>query len=469
MTPSLTSLGGAGTVTGSKHLLELGGLKILVDCGLFQGPSQLRARNWQSLSATDPTINAESIDTVVLTHAHIDHSGYLPRLMKDGFSGRVIATRATRDLLRLLLTDSGHLQEEGARYHNRKRSSRHKTALPLYTAKEGGKAAKRVEGLPYDDPIPLSDQLSVRFRRAGHILGSATLTFEHRKNRTRKRIVFSGDLGRSGAPILPNPSPIGPADIIVVESTYGNREHDKTPIADQLEPIVLSAVEKGGAILVPAFAIGRTQELMYHLSHLELAGRIPTLPAYVDSPMAIEATEIYCAHPEDFEGDMRGMVMNRNCPLHCRDFRLSRSVHQSKAIGEIDGPLLIISASGMLSGGRVLHHLRQRMPDKRNTLLMVGYQAHGTRGRQLLEGAKELRIFGQRTPVRADVEIVHGLSAHADASGLLHWLESAENGPEQVFVVHGEPDASATLAETVRRELQCRATVPEPGERYELT
>lgn len=448
-------LGAVGTVTGSKFLVETGGRRLLVDCGLYQGLKELRLRNWDRLPV-DPA----SIDWAVLTHAHIDHTGYLPRLLKDGFKGRVYATRATADLLKVLLPDSGHLQEEEAAYHNKRGTSKHKPALPLYTAEEGLEAAERVVGVGYREPVELGSDIRVTFKRAGHILGSAIVTVEVSEGSSRRRLVFSGDLGRYGAPILPDPMPIEEADYIVVESTYGDRRHDPEPIPAQLERVVGEAVKRDGALIVPAFALGRTQELMYHLSGLEKAGRIPRLPAYVDSPMAIEATEIYCAHPEDFEGDMRTMTMTRNCPLHCGDFRLARSPAESRAINEVKGPVLIISASGMVTGGRVLHHLRQRLPDPRTTVLLVGYQAIGTRGRRLQEGAKFVRIFGEDVPVRAHVETVHGLSAHADADGLLRWLGTAARRPTRAFVVHGDSGPAEALAGRIRGELGWEVVVP---------
>jgi metallo-beta-lactamase family protein len=285
---------------------------------------------------------------------------------------------------------------------------------------------------------------------------------------SRRRLVFSGDLGRYGAPILPDPAPLGDADYVIVESTYGNRRHDPEPIPAQLERVIKEAVTRGGAIIIPAFAVGRTQELMYHLSHLEKAGRIPRLPTYVDSPMAIDATEIYCAHPEDFDGDMRDMVMTRNCPLHCGDFRLTRSPDESRAINELKGPVLIVSASGMATGGRVLHHFKLRLPDPRTTVLLAGYQAIGTRGRSLQDRAKTVRIFGEDVPVGAHLETIHGLSAHADADGLMRWLRTAARPPKQLFVVHGDPEPARALAERIAKELRWKASVPQYRDRVML-
>jgi metallo-beta-lactamase family protein len=392
--------------------------------------------------------------------AHIDHSGYLPRLCRDGFRGAVHATRATADLLRILLPDSGHLQEEDAAYHNRRRTSRHVPALPLYTAEDGMRAAARVSGIGYRERLPLADSVSLAFAQAGHILGSATIAVDVTTVHGGRRIVFSGDVGRYDSPILPDPAPIGDADYIVVESTYGDRRHDPTPVLDQLERVMKAALARGGAIVVPAFAVGRTQELMYHLTLLWRAGRLPRLPSYVDSPMAIDATEIYRAHPEDFDEDMRALLVAGLSPLKWGDFQMTRAQAESKALNAIPDPVLIISASGMVTGGRVLHHLRRRLPDPRSTVLLVGYQAVGTRGRALEEGASTVRIFGEDVPVRAHIETVPRLSAHADADGLLRWLRTASRPPRRLFVVHGEPEPAAALAGRVTRELGWNVSVP---------
>ncbi len=453
-------LGAAGTVTGSKYLIETGGRRLLVDCGLYQGLKELRQRNWERLP-----VDPGSIDWVVLTHAHLDHTGYLPRLIKEGFHGEIFSTRATADLLKILLPDSGHLQEEEAAYHNQRGTSQHVPALPLYTAEDAVAAAERVTGVAYGAPVSLTPGLTVSFRRAGHILGSASVTVALGEGAGRRRIVFSGDIGRYGAPILPDPAPLDEADSVLVESTYGDRLHDSEPVAEQLERVLRAAVARGGGIVVPAFAIGRTQELMYHLVGLEESGHLPRLPTYVDSPMAIHATEIYAAHPEDLEGDALDLIMYR---LRSKDVRLARTPDESRAINGIKGPVVIVTANGMATGGRVLHHLKQRLPDPRTTVLLVGYQAVGTRGQQLQSGAPSVRIFGEDVPVRAHVETIHGLSAHADAAGLIRWLRTAPRPPARVFVVHGDPGPAGAFAARVKSELGWAATVPAYRDRVPL-
>jgi metallo-beta-lactamase family protein len=443
--------------------VEHGGHRLLVDCGLYQGLKELRLRNWERLPV-DPA----RIDAVALTHAHIDHTGYLPRLVKDGFEGQVAATRGTADLARIMLPDSGHLQEEEAAYHNARGTSKHTPALPLYTAEEGARAAERVRGLAYGKPVPLVSGCRATFRRAGHILGSASVLLDLDGDQGPRRLVFSGDVGRYAAPILLDPEPVGEADYVVVESTYGDRRHDHTPVPEQIERVVRQAHDRGGALVVPAFAVGRTQELIYHLRALEDAGRIPKLPTYVDSPMAIEATGLYCEHPEDLDPDTAKPVLSGACPLRTDRFQLTRSVEESRAINDVRGPAIIIAASGMATGGRILHHLRRRLPDPKTTVLLVGYQAVETRGRLLQDGARTLRMFGEEVPVRARVETIHGLSAHADADGLMRWLRTTTGQPRRVFVVHGDPGPADALAARIRAELGWDAVVPDYRERVAL-
>jgi metallo-beta-lactamase family protein len=459
----LEFLGAAGSVTGSKHIFATKNSRVMVDCGLFQGVKELRRRNWEPLP-----VQAGSIQAVLLTHAHIDHTGYLPRLLRSGFRGSVFAPRATVELAGILLPDSGHLHEEEAAYHNRKGTSKHKPAMPLYTEEDGRRAAESVKAVTYARELPLPGGMTATFRRAGHILGSAHITLAYEENGDRRRILFSGDLGRYNSPLLPDAKPIGEVDYILVESTYGDRVRDFEPIPDQLERVVLDVVERGGALVIPAFAVGRTQELLLQLARLERDGRIPPLPTVIDSPMAIDVTEIYCEHQEDFDGDLRRSLKSGDCPLYTQDLTFTRTREESKAINKMKGSLVVISASGMATGGRILHHLRRRLPDPDSTVLLVGYQAHGTRGRRIQNGEETVRIFGDDVPVRARVETLHGLSAHADSNGLLRWLGTATREPRRVFVVHGEPEPSHGLAARIRDELGWVVDVPEYLDRVEL-
>jgi metallo-beta-lactamase family protein len=456
-------LGASKTVTGAKFLVESAERRLLIDCGLYQGLKALRLRNWDQFPV-DPA----RVDAVALTHAHIDHTGYLPRLIKDGFGGAVTATRGTADLARIMLPDSGHIQEEEAAYHNARGTSKHTPALPLYTAEEGVRAAAAVRGVDYDTPLALLPGLQGTFRRAGHILGSASIRLDLDSDAGPRRVVFSGDIGRYAAPILLDPEPIEQADYIFVESTYGDRLHDPTPVPEQLERVIRTVADRGGPLVVPAFAVGRTQELLYHLRALEEAGRIPRLPTYVDSPMAIEATGLYCTHPEDLDPDTAQPVLSGTCPLHTTRFTLTRTVEESRRINDVHGPAIILAASGMATGGRILHHLRRRLPDPRTTVLLVGFQAPGTRGQLIQDGARTVRIFGEDVPIRARVAAIHGLSAHSDANGLLRWLRTAAGRPRHVYVIHGEAGPAETLASRIRGELGWDASVPDYRERIAL-
>jgi metallo-beta-lactamase family protein len=463
MSVAVEFLGAAGTVTGSKHLLDLDGRRVLLDCGLYQGLKELRLRNWEPLP-----VPAASIDTVVLSHAHIDHSGYLPRLVAAGFRGDVLATAATRDVAGILLPDSGRLHEEEAGYHNERRTSKHTPALPLYTERQAIEAARRVRGVAFGALVAVGGGATVSFARAGHILGAATVAMEIGEGTARRRLVYSGDLGRYGAPILHDPAPVGEADYVLIESTYGDRRHGDVDVAERLAGAIRDGVRRGGAIVVPSFAVGRTQDLMYHLARLEDAGRIPRLPTFVDSPMAIDATGVYRRHAEEFDDDMRQMIGERGSPLQWTDVRAARTPAESRAINEVTGPAIIIAGSGMATGGRVLHHLRRRVADPRTTVLLVGYQAEGTRGRALQERAGSLRIFGDDVPVRAHVEVIDRLSAHADADDLVRWLRTASRPPRHVFVVHGEPGPARALAERIEWELAWPVSVPAYRDRVVL-
>ncbi|MBV6491032.1 MAG: Ribonuclease [Fimbriimonadaceae bacterium] len=454
MKSSIRFVGGVGTVTGSRHQVTVGSRRVLLDCGMFQGPEEVRQRNWR-LPGADPG----DVDAVLLSHAHLDHSGLLPVLVRQGFSGPIHCTAATADLAAIVLRDAGHLQEEDAARANRHGYSRHQPALPLYTLEEAEAVLPLFRPHPYGEPFEVVPGMSALFRRAGHILGSATIDLDLG---TTGRLVFSGDLGRWDRPILKDPEPVPEADVLLVESTYGDRLHSADSAA-VLADLVSRAVDRGGAIIVPAFAIGRTQELLWTLRQLEDAGRVPKLPVYLDSPMASAVTDIYCRHPEDHDLDMELLMDEQRCPLCSHYYITTRLPVESKAINDVKGACLIIAGSGMVNGGRVLHHLKERLSDERTTVLLSGYQAVGTRGRLLQDGAEALRIHGQDVRVRARIETITGLSAHADQSEILRWLRGFRRAPRQTWIVHGEPAAAATLARVISRDLGWRVDVANEG------
>jgi metallo-beta-lactamase family protein len=426
--PTLTFLGAAQTVTGSRHLLTTNsGKKVLIDAGLFQGRKELRQRNWAPWTAG-------RLDAVVLTHAHIDHTGILPRLCAQGVVGRVLCTQGTRELSALLLPDSGHLQEEDARRANQRGYSKHDPALPLYTAADGQAAVQRMEAFPFDVPVKVVDGVEVTFRRAGHILGSAFLDLRA----DGKRLLFSGDLGRYGTPLLADPEPPTPADALLLECTYGDRTHPEEPAADQLASAIDDAMKRGGPLLIPAFAVGRTQELLFLWRRLEHEGRIPKIALFVDSPMATDATPLYLKHPEDQSEGVRALLEQHVRPLNPSRLTFVRGGAESARLLDRTGFFAVIAASGMATGGRILGHLERHLPSPQATVLLVGYQAEETRGRRLLEGAKELKLHGQLVPVRAKVLQMSGFSAHADWKEEERWLSGAPP-PGRVFLVHGEP------------------------------
>ena len=450
---TLTSLGGAGTVTGSKHLLTYGAKRILIDCGLFQGLKNLRELNWTPLP-----VEPSTIDAVILTHAHLDHSGYLPKLVRDGFRGRIFSTDATRDVADLILKDSGYIQEKDAEYANRKGFSKHKPALPLYGLRDAERALERFSPVPFGKPVQLPCGATLMFRHAGHILGAATADIEW----AGKRIVFSGDLGRYGDPMMLDPEPVAEADCIVVESTYGNRVHEPGDTTELLGAIIERTVQRGGTVLIPAFAVGRAQSLLYHLWKLKTAGRLSKIPIYLDSPMAIDATDLLHAHLNDHR------LPSEVCSAICGIAAYTRDVEGSKAITASPYPKVVISASGMATGGRVLHHLKAFAPEQRNTILFSGFQAAGTRGRTMLQGAREIKIHGQWISVRAEVDDLSMLSAHADANELMLWLSGFRHPPTRVFIVHGEPDASEALRVRIDKDLRWSATVPRQDQVFDL-
>jgi metallo-beta-lactamase family protein len=456
---TITFLGAAETVTGSKYLVEAGGKRLLVDCGLFEGSKPLKQRNWERLPV-DPA----TIDFVVLTHAHIDHTGYLPRLVRNGFRGPIYANAATHELCNLLLPDSAHLQEEDARYAAKHQYSSHKPPLPLYTVAESQAALAKFTNISASDSFSLSPEFSVRPHGAGHILGATWLELTITENGKQTLVIFSGDLGRYDQPILKDPEPPTRADYLLCESTYGDRDHPETSVADELAEIVNSTVKRGGAIVIPAFAVDRTQLLMYHLRELEEQSRIPRLPVYVDSPMAINITGLYERHRHDPSLKPQASLD----PLNIHEVHLTCTVEESKKINDVVSPCIIISASGMITGGRVLHHLARRLPDSRSTVLIVGYQAEGTGGRALLDGAKYLRIHGEEVPVRARIAELQQLSAHAGKSELLRWLSGFQAPPIQTFLVHGEPPALESLRGAIADRFKWQVTIPQYLQSFEL-
>lgn len=462
---TLQFLGATGTVTGSKFLIDAAGSRALVDCGLFQGPKELRLRNWESLP-----VSPASITWVLLTHAHIDHSGYLPRLVRDGFTGPVYATTATADLLKLLLPDSARLQEEDAEYANRKGFSRHSPALPLYTEQDANAGLRLIQRVSYEQDVRLNKFIAARFVPAGHILGSSFIEVNITEaGRAPVKVVFSGDLGRYDEPILNDPAPETEADYLLVESTYGDRLHDHINPKDRLAEIINTTVARGGKIIIPAFAVGRTQLLVYYLRELEDEARIPVLPVAVDSPMGVEATRLYRKHREDHDLDMQRVENLQRNPLATRSFSLVQGRNGSKALKDQKGSAIIISASGMATGGRVLHHLAQWLPDPASTVVFVGYQPAGTRGRRLQDGEKLIKIHGQMVPVRAQIESVSSLSAHADSGEVMRWLGGFKRPPRKTFVVHGEAGSASALRDRIVKELGWDAVIPNYKGIVELT
>ncbi len=451
----ITFLGAAGTVTGSKYLLECEGKRLLVDCGLFEGSKPLRLRNWDKLPV-DPA----SIDWVLLTHAHIDHTGYLPRLVKGGFHGPIYANAATDELCKLLLPDSAHLQEEDARYAARKGFSKHKPPLPLYTVEQSQAALQRFQTIPRADKFTISPQFSVRPHDAGHILGSTWLEMTITEGGRSFVVVFSGDVGRYNQPILNDPESPQHADYLLCESTYGDRDHPSGDILQELADVVNRVVKRGGAIVIPAFAVGRSQLLLYLLRQLEEQQRIPRLPIYVDSPMAISVTGLYQQFHEDHDMEFTRIEKAGGDPLNARQVHMTRTVDESKKINQVVSPCIIISASGMATGGRILHHLARRLPDSRSAVLLVGFQADGTRGRAMQDGAKYIRIHGEDVPVKAEIVTLSQLSAHAGRSELLRWLSGFTAPPRQTFLVHGEPVALQSFQGAVHAKFGWPVTIP---------
>ncbi len=450
----LRFFGAVGTVTGSRFLLQIRKRQYLIDCGLFQGYKQLRLRNWAKLPFSPRQVKA-----VVLTHAHLDHSGFLPVLCREGFGGPIYATPSTRDLCRYLLPDSGFIQEKDAAMANRYGHTRHHPAKPLYTRADAEACLKQFDSLRFHKGKKLDSRTTLTFRRAGHIPGAAMAEFQI----DGQRVVFSGDLGHDGSATVPPPEQIKQADYLVLESTYGNRRRDRADPEDALVEVIKKIVARGGSVIVPAFAVGRTQLLLHHLRRLIDARRIPRVPVFLDSPLAINATEVFANHPDDHRLSVAEAEAACSLPRYVHD------PEESKQLDADPVPKIIIAGSGMATGGRVLHHLKSYATDPRHCILFSGYQAAGTRGAAMIAGAETIKIHGEHWPVRAEVCNLDMLSAHADADEIIAWLSGFERPPRQIFIVHGEPDASDALRQRIEEELNYPCLVPEPQEPYLLT
>jgi len=451
---TLRFLGGAGTVTGSRFLLTAAGKRILIDCGLFQGLKELRLRNWDTFP-----LDPKSLDAIILTHAHLDHSGYIPLLCRDGFRGPIYATHGTIDLCRIVLPDSGHLQEEEASYANKAGYSKHSPARPLYTEDDAWASMERFEAAKFDELIDITHGIRVTFHPAGHILGAATVGIELNGS-PRTRIVCSGDLGRPNHPIFRAPAPIDDADVVLVESTYGDRAHDDAASIANFENAIAHTIEGGGVAVIPSFAVDRTEVVLFHLCRIIRESRIPAIPIYVDSPMALAALRLYKTAIANGTAEVRPEMIGQQELLDPGNLTEVRTPNESKALNASGGPMVIVSASGMATGGRVLHHLAHRLTDSRNTVILVGYQAAGTRGRSLLDGADSVKMLGRYVPVRAKIVNVPAFSVHADRGELIAWLRGAKRRPQVAYVVHGDPPASAALREAISHQLGWNAVMP---------
>jgi metallo-beta-lactamase family protein len=465
--PRLSFLGAAQNVTGSRYLLEVGASRILVDCGLYQ-ERDLLARNW------DPfPVPPASIDTLLLTHAHVDHCGYLPRLVHDGFRGRILSTPVTAELAAIVLADSAKLQVEDAAYKKKRHAREKRTGphpeVPLYTPDDVTATLPLFEPVAYGATVAIGDGVTAQFREGGHILGSASVLVAIGAGDARRTVLFSGDVGRWDKPLLNDPAPAADADWILVESTYGDRLHEQTgQIQEHLAAVISETRRRGGNIVVPSFALERTQEVLWYLNELIGLKRIPRLLVFVDSPMAVRVTDVFEKHPEVLDAQMRGLVARRASPFHFAGLKLVRTVEQSKAINSISGTVMIIAGAGMCNGGRVKHHLDANLSRPESTVMFVGYQAVGTLGRQILDGRPEVRLFGKMVPVRAKIESIPGFSAHADRDELTRWLSGATRPPRRVFVTHGEPEAAAAFAKHVGERFGWQTTVPAYGESVRL-
>jgi metallo-beta-lactamase family protein len=474
-------LGAAGTVTGSKHLINTGddstnnrsaksGFKVLIDCGLFQGQKDWRERNW-----SDTPVPAREIDAVILTHAHLDHCGWIPRLVKEGFRGPIYATAPTIDLCGIILPDSGHLQEEDANFYNKRKKSKHDPALPLYTFEEAQNSLEYFKPVQVGDTTVLSPEISFRFVRAAHILGSCMAEISLQENGATRRLLFTGDIGRvrdqkvaPGKVVHSGPQEGEAADVLVMESTYGNRLHPKEDPLPELASLITGAVKRGGSVVVPAFAIERTQKFVFILKHLMESSQIPRVPVFCDSPMAIKAVEIFLKHDEEYSDETRDMIRRYGSPLEWPGFTFASTPEESKKINDVRTPAIIISSSGMVTGGRILHHLALRLPEPRNLVLFIGFQAPGTRGFTIKNKSDEVKIFGDYVPIRAQIAALEQFSDHADPPELLEWLRTFRNQPATTYLVHGEPDSASQLRDVMKQQLGWNVEIAQYREKVAL-
>lgn len=472
----LQFLGAAGTVTGSKHLINTSGdgagrrgLQVLIDCGMFQGQKEWRLKNWN-----DTPVPAREIDAVILTHAHLDHCGWIPRLVKEGFKGKIYATPPTIDLCAVILPDSGHLQEEEANFHNRKGTSKHRPALPLYTLQEAQDCLALFQPVKFGETMHLSTELEFRFVHAGHILGSSMVEVFLRQNGSEHKFLFTGDIGRvplkeaPGKLVYAGPDPKEDPEFLVMESTYGNRVHPHDDVRPRLAQLITETVRRGGSVVVPAFAVERTQKFLFLLKELMESNRIPRVPVFIDSPMAIKAVEIFLKYGEEFNEEARELIQKYGSPLGWPGFTFAAGQEESKKINDVRFPCIIVSSSGMVTGGRVLHHLMLRLPDPRTQVIFIGFQAPGTRGAIIKSGAKSVRIFSQEIEIRAHIAALEQFSDHADTEELLHWLGTFTKPPAATYLVHGEPSAASLLQQAIASNLAWDVKIAQWLEKVQL-
>ena len=464
-------LGAAGTVTGSKHLINTGDLQVLVDCGLFQGLKQWRERNWQPLP-----IPAQEIDAVILTHAHLDHSGWIPRLIQQGFRGRIYASPATIDLCGILLPDSGHLQEEDAAHYNRRKTSKHDPALPLYTLAQAQDALKYFEPIPFEKPAQLSSSFTFRFVPAAHIAGSSMIEITLATNGNSRQLLFTGDIGRvhddqisPGKVQHSGPKEGESANVLVMESTYGNRLHPTSDVRPELAKLISDTAARGGSVVIPAFAVERTQKLLFVLKELMEANKIPRIPVHIDSPMAIAAIQVFLKHSEEYTQATRDLIARYGSPLQWDGFHFDQKQEDSRKLNDAHYPIIIISSSGMVTGGRIMHHLIHRLPDPKNTVIFIGFQSPGTRGALIKAGASSVKMFGEEVRIRAQIAALEQFSDHADTPELLEWLATFKQKPTQTYLVHGEPTAAQALRDAITQKLGWKVEVAQWLQKVEIT